>query len=322
MSEEEFDDIIDEKLNISDDINDEEQIISDDKYNIPDAMNILTNSYLGGLFDGDGSFVIHKLKNGGFQMLIHLSQSVTNILYCLKEKYGGYIYIGRKRENQRQQYSFRIAGLQATKLLTDLSDGCILKYHQAINCRSFLNLIGKLHMNDEKTELYNKNMSLNHGTLILDKPFNKINDDYIAGLFDSEGCLGITTKQSGKTEIYVQITQKNNPEILEKIKTYLGYGSTTRKNKYLIYSISDILKFLNIIEGKVIVKQYQLTYFKQFVQSKQKYPGLNISDKELKLRETWIDILKKDKHEDRVENEGKIIYPIIKKTLNITLKKH
>jgi hypothetical protein len=59
----------------------------------------LTPSYLGGLFDGDGSFVICEI-NSGYQMLIHLAQSSPYILNLLKLKYPeGKIYKNTRIRN-------------------------------------------------------------------------------------------------------------------------------------------------------------------------------------------------------------------------------
>ena len=146
----------------------------------------LTPEYLGGLFDGDGSFVIQELKTG-FQMFVILAQSVTNILELLVIKYGGKIShnTNAKTETNRNQYSYRVCGKFAQDLLFDLARGCIMKKHQAETCLKFLPLIGKVNMTSEKKILCSRVKLLNSHDIDVVKPYEDLNDDYLAGLFDA-----------------------------------------------------------------------------------------------------------------------------------------
>jgi hypothetical protein len=66
-----------------------------------------------------------------------------------------------------------------------------MKYHQANNCLKFINLVGKVNMNTQKSELCLKNTMLNNHQIDVEKPYERLCDEYLTGLFDAEGCVGI-----------------------------------------------------------------------------------------------------------------------------------
>lgn len=278
----------------------------DKKYFIENAIDRLTNSYVAGLYDGDGSFIIHKIDSG-YQLSVTLSQSVKNILILLQQKYGGYIYTGkRKNEQQRINYGYRLSGIHAIRILKDLKDHIILKYHQVLNCIEFYSLIDKVNKIKEKEEHYLKNRQLNKLELVLDKPLYRINDNYIAGIFDAEGCIGIMRRDNDviRPTIYAQISQKNHPYALEIIKEYLGYGRIIDNLKWHTDKYADLDNFLKCIEGKLIVKQYQFTFFKEFLDSCKNF-GTNLTTEQHNRRLFLHKEIHDDKHIDRISIDKK-----------------
>lgn len=302
---------------------------SDDESNIDETIDydnfsteILVPSYLGGMFDGDGSLLINKLDTG-YQLLVLLSQSVTNILNLMVRKYGGYVYGGRQKGNGRTEYAYRICGKKSLKLLEDLSLGCIIKEDHVKNCIELIPSIGKKFMDKKKNEIFLKGRKLNRLEISPLKNFAKINNHYIAGIFDAEGCFGIT-KRSGslkKAQLYVQISQKNHPDMLREIMKYLGFGQLRPVKspvKWIVENINDIMKFLDIINGKIVVKQHQYIFYRQFLESREKYSGQQNDppDSEMNLRKVWFDKIYQDKRVDRITDK-----PTIKPKISLTLKK-
>ena len=293
------------KLNNKDDLKENNSHLHqekyDNKYFIENAIDKLTGGYLGGLFDGDGSFIIHKLDSG-YQLSVQLSQSVKNILILLQQKYGGYIYGGkRKNNNQRINYAFRLCGKNALRLLLDIKDHIILKYHQLLNCIDFITSISTINNNEIKELHYIKNRQLNNFEIVLDKPLDRLNDNYIAGIFDAEGCIGIMRRNNTviTPTLYAQISQKNHPIILEKIKEYLGFGKIKDDLKWHTDKYDDLDIFLNHIEGKIIIKQYQYICFKEFLDSCKKFGSVLTTD-ELNHRLFLHKEIHDDKHIDRL----------------------
>lgn len=294
-----------------DNVLEDEENITQSKPNEYDifSTDMLNSSYVGGLFDGDGSLGIIAIgKNKAhYQMIIQFSQSVTNILYLLQQKYGGYVYKGRKRGTQRQQYCYRISGRFSQKLLNDLNNGCIIKHHQAVNCSNFIPLIDK-HNPVEKQKLHANNRALNHNTLNPEKPMYKMDNSYIAGLFDAEGCFLINVKSDRPIQsaaLALQISQKTHPDILDEIQEYLGYGTVnSERTKWVVENQNDIQQFLKVIEGKIIVKEYQFRYYKLFLENRIKYFRKKVPEEQIQLYKEWRELISKDKHEDRnTEND-------------------
>ena len=124
-----------------------------------------------------------------------------------------------------------------------------------------------------------------------------MNEEYLAGFFDGEGSLIIRfipdkRYRSGfQVNININITQKNL-EILEKIKQYLkmGYISYHKRDKlwhYNIYKKQDIMKFIELIRGRVFVKNKRLAHFEQCVKMTLDKKHLNYESVE-KMKMMWL----------------------------------
>ena len=91
------------------------------------------------------------------------------------------------------------------------------------------------------------------------KPYDRINDAYIAGLFDAEGNIYIGWAK--KLKCYVKITQKGCPDILKKIQSYLGFGHIQPSEEYRIrfYSKADVTEFYKRVKpfSKIKLKKLE-----------------------------------------------------------------
>jgi len=252
----------------------------------------LSDSYLGGLFDGDGSFVIYKANDSSFTINIIFAQSVVSILEILQSNFGGYIYKGRLKKNQRQQYSWRITGMQIKPLLDKLIKGCILKHEQALLFNEFYNLIGD-HNYNKKLQLYKKLRDLNAKVFENPiKPYNNINMDYIIGIFDAEGCISISSKL---TSFYVKITQKGDTNILYKIEEFLKCGKVYEYS-WIVYD-RNIINILRLWEPKSIVKKHQVTALITYLETYDYVTtGIALSDDIKEIRQQCYDLTQDEKH--------------------------
>jgi hypothetical protein len=254
----------------------------------------LSAKYLGGLFDGDGSFVIYKQPDGsGFNINIVFAQSVVNILEILQHNFGGYIYKGRKNINQRQQYSWRITGENCRKLLEKLHEGCILKYEQTKIFMDFLTLINLKDSFNLKYLLYQKLRQLNAKVIKnIQKPYDRVDMEYITGILDAEGCIMIN--KTLKT-FRITISQKGDRELLNKIKTFLGIGEVYT----YIWSCGhqDIKQIVEQIEKKSIIKKEQLKCLISYLDT---YPfvkrGYSMDPEIRNIRQLCYDIIQDEKH--------------------------
>ncbi len=232
-------------------------------------------SYIAGFIDGDGCLYIRKIKNG-YQTGISIAQCRTNILQILKYHFGGSITTSTKRNNKsidaidndnsynkhniRNQYNLMIRSNEYEILLNYLMGSLITKdYKYQCLCQfsKHVNIPNKI---EEKELIFNKYLNFVPTFVIEDVIYEKrLNLEYIAGLFDAEGCLYINKNNYNK--FYISIVQKNNIALLYKIIHYLGFGNIEEEYRFKIYNKNDCLKFILLIKDLLIVKYNQSVAF-------------------------------------------------------------
>ncbi len=257
-------------------------------------------SYITGFIDGDGCIFIRKIADG-YQSGIQITQCRTNILQVLRYHFGGSITSSENRNNKienimdknnefiykynvRNQYNLLIRSNEYQILLEYLQNSFIIK-EQQYNCLyefcKIANLPNKL---EEKEELYKMCSENNVKTTILEGSLHKLNIEYIAGLFDAEGCIYIyKTKQCS---FYISIAQKNHPILLHEIVKFLGFGKVETSNMcFIIYNKSDCLQFIQLVKKHLIIKYNQAIAFETFLQTNN-----------TKIREQMYAICNEEKH--------------------------
>ena len=256
-------------------------------------------SYIAGFIDGDGCIFIRKIKDG-YQSGFTITQCRTNILQVLRFHFGGSITSSVNRNNKienkmdennelihknniRNQYNLLIRSNEYQVLLDYLRHSFIIK-EQQYNClyefNKMANLPNKL---EEKEGLYTVCSENNCKTNILEGNIQKLNIEYIAGLFDAEGCLFI---YKDLNNISISISQKNHPIILHEIVKFLGFGKVETSNMcFIIYNKTDCLKFIQLVKTHLIVKYNQAIAFETFLQTN-----------DTKIRKQMYSICNEEKH--------------------------
>lgn len=257
-------------------------------------------SYIAGFIDGDGCIFIRKIVDG-YQSGIQITQCRTNILQVLRYHFGGSITSSENRNNKienkmdennefihkhnvRNQYNLLIRSNEYQVLLGYLRHSFIIK-EQQYNClyefNKMVNLPNKL---EEKEGMYTICSENNGKTTILKSNLQNLNIEYIAGLFDAEGCIYINKIK--KCSFYISIAQKNHPVILDEIVTFLGFGKVETSNMcFIIYNKSDCLKFIQLVKKHLIVKYNQANAFEMFLQTNN-----------TKIKEQMYSICNEEKH--------------------------
>jgi len=258
-------------------------------------------SYIAGFIDGDGCIFIRKITDG-YQSGIQITQCRTNILQVIRYHFGGSITSSENRNNKvenimdvnneyihkhnvRNQYNLLIRNNEYQILLDYLKKSFIIKEKQ-YNClyefNKFANFPNKL---EEKDELYKLCSENNVNTNVIEDNLQKINIEYIAGLFDAEGCIYIN--KIIKSNFYISIAQKNHPIVLHEIVKFLGFGKVNTSNiEFTICSKSNCLKFIQLVKQHLIVKYNQAIAFEKFLQTN-----------DAKIKEEMYTICNKEKHE-------------------------
>jgi hypothetical protein len=258
-------------------------------------------SYIAGFIDGDGCIFIRKIKNG-YQSGFTITQSRTNILQIIRYHFGGSITSSSNRNNKivnlmdnaneyyhkhnvRNQYNLLIRNNEYQILLEYLQNSFIIK-EQQYQCLYEFNKFANSQNNDDEKELLYLNC-LNKKCDVNDKYLSRLNIEYIAGLFDAEGCIYVCSKK--KSKLYISITQKNNPKVLVHISKILQFGIIDCEKKFKIYKKEDCLKFIQLVKNHLIVKYNQADAFEIFLTT-------NNND----TKEKMYAICNKEKHE--IEN--------------------
>jgi hypothetical protein len=245
--------------------------------------------YLAGFFDGDGSIIIEKFKTNGYSLRIKFCQSNENLLKRIQEYYpfmhlDGNLRNGR--ENNRCEFQLRAAGKQIEPLVNDLLGYSILKYEQLLEVSKFFKYINVLNTNDEKESIYNKLKELKKNST--NKPYERLSVQYIAGLFDAEGSVGIY----GST-LRIKLTQKSDTVILEKIAHM--YNNRNKINNYAVsfYGVKSE-KFLNDIKEYTIYKNPQIKAALKYIET----INDELTNEVIELREKLKDIITNEKSID------------------------
>lgn len=252
-------------------------------------------SYIAGFIDGDGTIFIRKIKQG-YQSGISISQCRTNILQVIQYHFGGSITTTNSRNNctdiidesgyfyksnRRNQFNLLIRSNEYMLLMNYISQSLIHKKHKIDCLCEFFKLTDIPNKDTEKQIVYEKCKSY----IPLNYNFHCINIEYIAGLFDAEGCVYInkTCKSS-----CISLVQKNNIPLIHHIRSYLSYGKV-RNHTYYISSRADCLKFISSIHQHTIVKYNQLVAMQTYLTTDNKI-----------IKEQMYRICNKEKHQTEI----------------------
>lgn len=218
-------------------------------------------SYIAGFCDGDGSICIGKC-NTGFQLKVEFTQCNKMFIEALNGHFDniGKLYVdSRKKYVNEQAYSLRFCGHKAKSVLQLVADYGVIKAPQAKLAIEFLDLVNKPNLRDKKEEYCQRIKSMNDDKLSYEKDYTKVNDAYIAGLFDAEGNVYIS-EPTPKFRYYVKITQKSDAVVVDKIQKYLQFGNISASEPYRIRFMSkaNVNKFHNVVQEYCLIKLEKL----------------------------------------------------------------
>jgi hypothetical protein len=295
-------------------------IIEDNLLKLNKFKNITLNpSYLAGLIDGDGSIFIRKIKDG-YQSGISLTQSRTNILQIIQYHYGGTIVSPTEiltenilnedgfydKNNRRNSYTLIIRSNEYNFILNDIYKHIILKQTQIDALMEFSKIVNKQNMNEEKERLFQICKDINLTKENENYDISRLNIDYIKGLFDAEGHIFLSYKKTNNEirftkGVYMKITQKNHPKIIDEIHKFLNFGKKSDYN-YYVDTFEDCLKLIDLLKDNLIIKENQInafeTYLKTRLDKSEKYCE-EIHIKRLDLYK----IINMEKHQIEIYNE-------------------
>lgn len=229
----------------------------------------LSPSYISGLIDGDGSILYDTVS---LIPRVEITQCDPYAIFALYKQFGGSIICVKARsKTMRPQYKWTIH--KSEELLTILKDNCIIKSQRANIVYQLFNELNKKKnkFNIELLrDLFKKYEDIRKVYIPEDiKEYKeRLNEKYVAGLFDAEGCITFKTVKNS-ISVSLIITQRSNPYILNYIKEFY-------ENKYnikfsitieriLLYSYESTNKFIDTIKSDILIKREQVECCKEVV---------------------------------------------------------
>lgn len=229
-----------------DDEQDEQQ---QDAANAVDDADHIHPSYLAAFFDGDGSINISKVGPDGKQgylLKAEISQCNQDFLKRVQRSVGntGKLYADKRTDKYTGETSWclRWCGKGTRPILRIILDYGVIKKEQAKLALEMLAL-PRVGSGSRKEEIRLKMKELNRDKTTYDKPWERVNDAYVAGLFDAEGNVYQKIDDTGKLRSYVKITQKSDPRVLHHIRDHLGCGVVKEGCRFKMYSQDTYKKF-------------------------------------------------------------------------------
>lgn len=253
-------------------------------------MDISENfkKYLSGFFCGDGNITLEKLKDSGYTLRIKFFQSNEDWINTIQRYYPFLKKSNnqQRKDNSRIEYELRAAGKQIEPLVDDLLQYSILKYEQLLVAKNFFKLINIRGKTEEKEAIYNKLKELKKESK--NKPYDRLSKEYISGLFDAEGSIGIYNNS-----LRVKITQKSDVIILQKIADM--YNNTNKIDNYAIsFYGENSLELLNDIKPYCIYKTNQIIAAINYI----KTLNSELTNEIIMKRKEYQNIISSEKHVD------------------------
>ena len=169
---------------------------------LPETVPI-SPSELAGFYDGDGSFYVGRSQAGASMSQCHLGT-----LRILQRYFGGFIH-KRKRQSdtQRTQYTLMMRNIEVCSLVPLIADHLVLKAERAGRVMRYMDYYNHTTEESQKArhELYGEDTDTYH--------FDRVNKEYIRGLYCAEGCLRLYS---------LTICQKGCLELLERIRAFVS----------------------------------------------------------------------------------------------------
>lgn len=203
--------------------------------------------YIAGVIDGDGSInmsMVGPLGKQGYLLKVEITQCDIKYLECMNAALGGqgklYTDVRNVKYKHEAAHTLRFCGKKGKEVLKIVANHGIMKVAQAKLALEFLE-IPRMGHKQEKEACRLKMRELN-ADKSYPKKFERLNDAYIAGIYDAEGDVRCESKD-GKVRRRVRITQQSDPQLASKLVEYFGYGTVRDTFRFVIEKTSFIMDF-------------------------------------------------------------------------------
>ena len=129
-----------------------------------------------------------KIK-GGYNPRTSIAQSRTNVLLIISHHFGGFIQQNKTESKAtRAQYTYINRGKTLSKFVDYIKDHILIKKIQIDALSEFMEYYKKHNKSDIKEKLCQTVLSANKIKIPLEINSSQLNDYYLEGFFDAEGC--------------------------------------------------------------------------------------------------------------------------------------
>jgi len=223
-------------------------------------MSTLSDKYIAGFLDADGSIGLQYHKEGQkASLVINFSQKTSQdkVISLIQEKCGG--SINYRIVNGESYTALNVSSSNATKLLNRIKKFLAIKRHYAECC---LRMVGEKVYEREETKKYLKAQRKE-----LSLPVPKFPPrQWLAGYFDGDGCLSVNSiNKYGHAQIVTAIASSNfDTEGIETICKNFGgkifpYRDTVKQWRLNLMP-SKAKKFLGYFAKHLIAKKEQADF--------------------------------------------------------------
>lgn len=221
--------------------------------------------HLSGFVDGDGCFVAHAgdEKGSGANTHLEIGQARLDILETFKAEFGGRVFLHVPTTNpgvRRTTFLLKFTQHETGSMVDLLAPHLILKYDQALLSKELCDI-----MDSRDSSRYHERRGIANRLIenryewksgeYLNRPYDRLCIPYISGLFDAEGCCCISTgtNHAERPVFIIELTQKSNVIVLEKIKDVHGgfihnYGQLRWESIEAHKFLSKIVFFLRQVK--------------------------------------------------------------------------
>lgn len=192
-------------------------------------------AFLAGIIDGDGSISINIIRRDdwdGYSFQPNISIGMTSRKLCkwVQQHFGGNLY-GYKPDIRQKVFHIRIYGKQSvTRILTDLLPYLLIKKQAAQTVLEYMAL-GDSHAQEARLALAEKAHRINaenHTTKDERSLNTRESYAYLAGIIESEGCIGIRDNSGQAFAAYIKINNTNE-SLIRWIEGLFNKGSIRHK---------------------------------------------------------------------------------------------
>ena len=108
-----------------------------------DLFKLIDYAYCAGIIDGEGCISIREIRHNNFCLDLQVEMSNKEVLYFLRETFGGNIYKRRKIRSNKQMFIWKISGDDVKNVLKIVLPFLIEKKRKAEIAIEFRNYVDK-----------------------------------------------------------------------------------------------------------------------------------------------------------------------------------